>query len=71
MRVLIIEDDTDIATNLYDYLESGGYEVDVASNGVMGLHLAVTQYWDAILLDLSLPGFGRTKLETEIWGWST
>jgi DNA-binding response OmpR family regulator len=56
MKVLIIEDDTDIATNLYDYLESGGYEVDVASNGVMGLNLAVTQYWDAILLDLSLPG---------------
>ncbi|KFX64544.1 response regulator transcription factor [Paraburkholderia fungorum] len=56
MKVLIIEDDTAIATNLYDYLESGGYEVDLASDGVMGLHLAVTQHWDAILLDLSLPG---------------
>ncbi|KLU22395.1 chemotaxis protein CheY [Caballeronia mineralivorans PML1(12)] len=56
MRVLIIEDDADIATNLYDYLENGGYEVDVASDGAMGLHLAVTQHWDAILLDLSLPG---------------
>ncbi|WP_429260921.1 response regulator transcription factor [Paraburkholderia sp. GAS334] len=56
MKVLIIEDDADIATNLYDYLESSGYEVDVTSDGVMGLHLAVTQHWDAILLDLSLPG---------------
>lgn len=56
MKVLIIEDDADIAINLYEYLESGGCEVDVASNGVMGLHLAVTQHWDAILLDLSLPG---------------
>lgn len=56
MKVLIIEDDSDIATNLYDYLESENYEVDTASNGVMGLHLAVTQHWDAILLDLSLPG---------------
>lgn len=55
MRVLIIEDDADIATNLYDYLESGGYEVDVASNGSTGLHLAITQHWDAILLDLILP----------------
>lgn len=56
MKVLIIEDDADIAINLYDYLEHGGYEVDVAADGVMGLHLAVTQRWDAILLDLSLPG---------------
>ncbi|UHL66224.1 response regulator transcription factor [Paralcaligenes sp. KSB-10] len=56
MKVLIIEDDSDIAANLYDYLEGAGYEVDTASNGVMGLHLATTQHWDAILLDLSLPG---------------
>ena len=56
MKVLIIEDDADIATNLYDYLEGGGYEVDVASDGVMDLHLAITQHWDAILLDLALPG---------------
>jgi DNA-binding response OmpR family regulator len=56
MRVLIVEDDAAIATNLYDYLESESYEVDVASEGVMGLHLAITQQWDAILLDLALPG---------------
>jgi DNA-binding response OmpR family regulator len=56
MRVLIIEDDAAIATNLYDYLESESYEVDVASEGAMGLCLAVTQHWDAILLDLALPG---------------
>jgi DNA-binding response OmpR family regulator len=62
MKVLIIEDDTAIATNLYDYLESGGYEVDLASDGVMGLHLAVSQHWDAILLDLSLPGMDGLTL---------
>ncbi|MBC8751309.1 MULTISPECIES: response regulator transcription factor [Paraburkholderia] len=56
MKVLIIEDDAAIATNLYDYLESNAYQVDIASNGAMGLHLATTQHWDAILLDLSLPG---------------
>jgi DNA-binding response OmpR family regulator len=56
MKVLIIEDDTAIATNLYDYLESAGYEPDIASDGVMGLRLATTQHWDAILLDLALPG---------------
>jgi DNA-binding response OmpR family regulator len=56
MKVLIIEDDADIAANLHDYLESARFEVDVASDGVTGLHLAVSQQWDAILLDLSLPG---------------
>lgn len=55
MKILIIEDDATIATNLYDYLESNAYEVDIASDGAMGLHLAATQHWDAILLDLSLP----------------
>jgi DNA-binding response OmpR family regulator len=56
VKVLIIEDDADIATNLYDYLEGSGFDVDIASNGTAGLQLALAQQWDAILLDLSLPG---------------
>jgi DNA-binding response OmpR family regulator len=56
MKVLIVEDDPVIATNLRDYLETAGYAVDTASNGPMGLHLAVSENWDAILLDLALPG---------------
>lgn len=55
MKILIIEDDADIATNLCDYLENAGYLVDMASDGITGLHLAVSQPWDAILLDLALP----------------
>jgi DNA-binding response OmpR family regulator len=66
MKVLIIEDDTAIATNLYDYLESAGYAVDVASDGVTGLHLAVTQHWDAILLDLSLPGMDGLTISRKL-----
>jgi DNA-binding response OmpR family regulator len=56
VKVLIIEDDVDIATNLYDYLEGSGFDIDIASNGTAGLQLALAQHWDAILLDLSLPG---------------
>lgn len=56
MKVLIVEDDSSIAANLYDYLQEAGYEVDVASNGKMGLSMALAETWDAILLDLSLPG---------------
>lgn len=56
MRILIIEDDVDIATNVYDYLAGRGHTVDHAADGVTGLHLAVTQPYDALLLDLALPG---------------
>jgi DNA-binding response OmpR family regulator len=56
MRVLIIEDDLDIATNLYEFLESRGNTVDMARDGVSGMHLAVSGEFDAIVLDLGLPG---------------
>jgi DNA-binding response OmpR family regulator len=62
MKVLIIEDDTSIAINLVDYLESNGYDIDVASNGSAGLQLARAEPWDAILLDLSLPGMDGLTL---------
>jgi len=56
MRVLIIEDNPDIAANLGDYLEDHGHTVDFAGDGVTGLHLAVVNNFDAIVLDLALPG---------------
>lgn len=69
MRVLIIEDDVDIATNLYDYLGGRGHVVDHAADGLTGLHLAVAHDYDALLLDLALPGIDGLalcrKLRTE------
>ncbi len=56
MRVLLIEDNQDIAANLGDYLEGRGHSVDFAADGVTGLHLAVVNDFDAIILDLNLPG---------------
>jgi len=56
VRILIIEDDATIAANLYDYLEGRGHSVDAAADGAGGLHLATTQTFDAIVLDLGLPG---------------
>ncbi len=56
MRVLIIEDDPDIAGNLGDFLEGRGHVADFAQDGVTGLHLAVSQEFDVIILDLGLPG---------------
>jgi DNA-binding response OmpR family regulator len=62
MRILIIEDDRSIATNLYDFLSAAGHAVDAAADGVTGLHLAVTQPFDAIVLDIRLPGIDGMKL---------
>ena len=62
MRILIIEDDPAIAANLYDFLEARGHAVDAASDGVTGLHLAVSGGFDAIVLDVGLPGMNGGTL---------
>lgn len=62
MRILIIEDDRSIATNLYDFLTARGHAVDAAGDGVTGLHLAVTHQFDAIVLDIGLPGMDGMKV---------
>lgn len=62
MRLLIIEDNRDIAANLTDYLSLRGHVVDLAGDGISGLHLAVTNDFDAIVLDLMLPGMDGLSL---------
>lgn len=55
LSILIIEDNAQLAANLYDYLEACGHTLDAAPDGVSGLHLAATKDYDAILLDWNLP----------------
>lgn len=54
--LLLIEDHRDIAESIVDFLEPRGYAVDYAADGVTGLHLAVTNTYDVIVLDVMLPG---------------
>ena len=56
MRILVIEDNRDILTNVLDYLELKGFSVDCAQDGLSGLHLASTEHYDLIVLDIMLPG---------------
>lgn len=56
MRILVVEDNRDILANLADYLALKGYEVDCAQDGLSGLHLAATNHYDLIVLDVMLPG---------------
>jgi DNA-binding response OmpR family regulator len=62
MRVLVIEDNRDIAANLMDFLEARGHTPDAAGDGLTGLHLATVNDYDAILLDLMLPGMDGLAL---------
>ena len=62
MRVLIVEDNHNLAANVVDYLKSHGHVVDLAMDGVSGLHLAVTGDFEAIVLDVGLPGMDGTEL---------
>lgn len=56
MKLLVIEDNPDIVANLFAYLEPMGYALDVARNGLGGLAQAAAGSYDAIVLDLTLPG---------------
>ncbi len=55
-RLLLVEDNRDILANLADYLELKGYTVDCAQDGLTGLHLAATQHFDLVVVDVMLPG---------------
>ncbi len=55
MRVLIVEDNPDIAANIGDFLQAKGHTVDFAGNGPEGLRLATGFRFDAIVLDINLP----------------
>mgnify|MGYP005957157959 CR=1 FL=1 len=55
-RILIIEDDADIAAIERDYLALGGFDVTLCGNGTDGLALALGGGFDLVILDLMLPG---------------
>ena len=56
LRLLVVEDNLDIAENIGDYFQAQGGILDFAMNGIGGLHLALTNTYDVIILDIMLPG---------------
>jgi len=55
MRILIVEDEPTLQSQLATIVREAGYAVDVASNGVDGHFLGDTESYDAVVLDLGLP----------------
>jgi DNA-binding response OmpR family regulator len=64
MRVLLVEDDCDIAANISDYLVAAGHIVDLAYDGADGLRIARERRHDLYLLDANLPAIGGFELCT-------
>ena len=56
MRLLVIEDEKKAGEYLKKGLEESGFTVDIASNGVDGLHLALEEDYALVVLDVMLPG---------------
>jgi DNA-binding response OmpR family regulator len=72
VRVLVVEDERQLAAGLRDGLEAEGFAVDVAADGIDGLWMAREHPYDAIVLDIMLPGLNGFRLcatlrEEGIW----
>jgi len=55
-RVLVIDDDRKLCRLIRDYLQPMGYEVSAAHTGTDGVERALGEDWDAVILDIMLPG---------------
>ena len=56
MKVLIVEDTQDLATWLVRFLATKDISADISFDGIDGMYKASTKYYDAIVLDINLPG---------------
>lgn len=60
--ILLVEDHRDIAELVLDYLETRGFAVDYAPDGRAGLRLGLVNRYDAVVLDVMLPGIDGLEL---------
>lgn len=67
-RILIVEDDQDIAVLEKDYLEASGYTADIVSDGAIVVSTILRSEYDLILLDLMLPNYSGYDICREIRG---
>jgi DNA-binding response OmpR family regulator len=61
-RILLVDDDTELASMLSEYLTVEGFETVCASSGEQGIEQAARQAFDAIVLDVMLPGINGIEV---------
>jgi two-component system KDP operon response regulator KdpE len=69
-RILVVDDEAQLARALVINLRANGYETDAAADGRTALRLAVDQHPDAVILDLGLPDVSGIDVLHGIRGWS-
>lgn len=62
MKILVVEDDIKISDFVCNGLRQAGYAVDACDNGVDGLHLFLTETYDAAVLDIMLPELSGLRI---------
>lgn len=65
-KILIIEDDKEIAELERDYLEINGFECEIAQRGTTGLERALTENFALIIIDIMLPGMDGFSVISEL-----
>ncbi len=66
MQILVVEDDTRLAQALSHILEESGYHVDTVDNGQAGYEYGRSEVYDAIILDVMLPGLNGYQVATAL-----
>ena len=66
MKILIVEDEPKTGEYLRQGLREAGFVVDLAQDGLDGLHLALQGEHDLVILDVMLPGLNAWKLQQAI-----
>ncbi|MGC9022832.1 MAG: response regulator, partial [Dissulfurimicrobium sp.] len=66
MRILVVEDDEKISSFVASGLKQAGFAVDQAQDGDEGLHLALTEPYDAAVIDIMLPNLDGLSLIEEM-----
>lgn len=66
LRILVVEDEADLADMLRDLLSGEGYVVDVARDGQAALHRALTRHYDAMVVDRGLPAIEGVELVSRL-----
>ncbi|CAD5692102.1 heavy metal response regulator YedW [Escherichia coli] len=66
MRLLLIEDEEKTSTYISRALKESGFIVDISADGAEGLHYALELDYDAIILDVMLPGIVDAPFDVKL-----